>query len=172
MVEQFGEHGGGGGVGELGGWGEVAECGVYSELFDGVDEGGGVAGQVEAGDLEAVEEQAGAAGVEVVGGDAFEDLAEGELDAGAVGDLAGGEGVGAEAGLAGGGVLDGATGGVVVVAEGFVAEAGRAATAAVGVDVAALVARGVVGRFGGEVGGHTGSSWLGSREWRGWPPVV
>lgn len=82
-------------MGEFGGWGEVAECGVYGELLDGIDEGGGVAGQVEAGDLEAVEEQAGAARVEVVGGDAFEDLAEGELDAGAVGDLAGGEGVGA-----------------------------------------------------------------------------
>jgi hypothetical protein len=33
-------------------------------------------GQVEAGDLEAVEEEAGAAGVDVVGGDALENLAD------------------------------------------------------------------------------------------------
>jgi hypothetical protein len=40
--------------------------------------------EVEAGDLEAVEEQAGAAGVDVVGGDSLEDLADGGLDRGAV----------------------------------------------------------------------------------------
>jgi hypothetical protein len=41
-------------------------------------------GEVEAGDLEAVEEEAGAAGVDVVGGDALEDFADGGLDGGAV----------------------------------------------------------------------------------------
>jgi hypothetical protein len=55
---------------------------------DAVDEGEiaallllfGVAREVEAGDLEAVEEEAGAAGVDVVGGDAAEDFADGALD--------------------------------------------------------------------------------------------
>jgi hypothetical protein len=55
---------------------------VDGDLFD--DFGGfgvGVAvdrgfGEVEAGDLEAVEEQAGAAGVDVVGGDTLEDFAD------------------------------------------------------------------------------------------------
>jgi len=37
-------------------------------------------GEVEAGDLEAVEEEPGTAGVDVVGGDALEDLADGVLD--------------------------------------------------------------------------------------------
>jgi len=45
---------------------------------------GGGFGQVKAGDLQAVEEQAGAAGVDVVGGDALEDFADGVLDGGAV----------------------------------------------------------------------------------------
>jgi hypothetical protein len=37
-------------------------------------------GQVQAGDLEAVEEETGSAGVDVVGGYALEDLADGVLD--------------------------------------------------------------------------------------------
>jgi hypothetical protein len=41
-------------------------------------------GEVEAGDLEAVEEEAGAAGIDVVGGDALQDLADGGLDGGAI----------------------------------------------------------------------------------------
>ena len=41
-------------------------------------------GQGGAGDLQAVEEQAGAAGVDVVGGDALEDLADGVKDGGPV----------------------------------------------------------------------------------------
>jgi hypothetical protein len=60
------------------------------DLFDdfggfgfGVAVGGGF-GEVEAGDLEAVEEEAGAAGVDVVGGDALENFADGLLDGGAV----------------------------------------------------------------------------------------
>jgi hypothetical protein len=63
---------------------------VGSDLFDdfdwfgfGVVAGGGF-GEVEASDLEAVEEEAGAAGVDVVGGDALEDFADGGLDGGAV----------------------------------------------------------------------------------------
>src|SRR6185437_10343779 len=102
-------------------------------------------GQVEAGDLETVEEQAGAARVDFVGGDPLEHLAEALLDGAAV--LGVGEG---EAGLAtpaGGGVLDGAAGVVVVVAEGVgalgAADGRAAAAAAVGEDVAALEASGL-----------------------------
>ena len=40
--------------------------------------------EVDGGDLEAVEQEAGAAGVDLVAGDAAEDLADGELDGGAV----------------------------------------------------------------------------------------
>ena len=99
-------------------------------------------GQVEAGDLEAVEEEAGALGVDLVAGDAEQDLADGALDGGAVlgqGDV--------EVGLAAtavAGVLDRAARGVVVVAELLVAQAGAAAAVAVGEDVAALVAFGGV----------------------------
>jgi hypothetical protein len=121
--------------------GEGAEGGVFDDLFN-VERSvlGGGFGEVEGGDLEAVEQEAGTAGIEVVGGDAFEDLGEGELDAGAVRELGdAGEGEGAEAGLAGRSVFDGAARGVVEVAEGLVAEAGAAAAATVGVDVAALI---------------------------------
>ena len=74
-------------------------------------------GQVEAGDLEAVEEQAGAAGVDVVGGDALEDLADGGLDGGAV--FGQGQVEGGAAGAALARVRDGLAGSVVVVAELF-----------------------------------------------------
>ena len=75
-------------VADLGGWGEGAVDGVDGDFGDGERSvlvvGGAAALEVEAGDLEAVEEEAGAAGVEAAGGDAVEDLAEGELDAGGV----------------------------------------------------------------------------------------
>ena len=48
----------------------------------------GVVGEALAGDLEAVEEQAGAVDVELVGGEAGDDFAEGVLE----GSLAGGSG--------------------------------------------------------------------------------
>ena len=95
-------------------------------------------GEVEAGDLEAVEEEAGAAGVDVVRGDALEDLADGGLNGGAV--FRERE---FEAGAVGSGC--GFSCGVVVVAEVFAAQAGAAAAVAVGEDVAALVAFGCVG---------------------------
>jgi hypothetical protein len=107
-------------------------------LFDEFGVGGGRFGEVEAGDLEAVEEEAGAAGVDVVGGDALEDLADGVLDGGTVfreGDFEGGA-----AAPAGAGVGCGFAGGVVVVAEVFSAEAWAAAAVAVGEDVTALEA--------------------------------
>jgi hypothetical protein len=100
-------------------------------------------GEVEAGDLEAVEEEAGAARVDVIGGDALEDLADGVLDRGSVfgeRDFEGGA-----AAVTGAGVLRGSSRGVVVVAEVFRAEAWAAAAVAVGEDVAALVAFGCFG---------------------------
>ena len=48
---------------ELGGIGGIGLVGLV-----------GLGGQIEAGDLEAVEEQTGAAGVDFVGGDAAEDF--------------------------------------------------------------------------------------------------
>jgi hypothetical protein len=135
---------------ELGGWGEEAVFGVERDLGDdlGGRLGGIGFGQVEAGDLETVEEQAGAAGVDVVGGDAAEDFADGLLDGRAVFRVR--EGEARLAAVAGGGVLDGAAGVVVEVAEGLAttigafgaADGGAAAAAAVGEDVAALEAGG------------------------------
>ncbi len=109
------------------------------DLFD--DFGGfGFRGfeEVEAGDLEAVEEEAGAAGVDVVGGDAAENFADGKLNAGTI------VGIGkrkVEGGAAAAALLragDGFSGGVVVVAEVFSAEAGAAAAVAVGEDVGGI----------------------------------
>jgi hypothetical protein len=145
------------GEGDLGDGGEVAvgAGGVGDDLGDGVDEvfggewgevGAGLGRQVEAGDLEAVEEQAGAAGIEGVGGEALEDEADGGLDGAAIlgeGELEGGLGgvfAGERAGL-------GSANGVVVVAEVLVGagggglegeQGGAAAAAAVGEDVSAL----------------------------------
>ena len=127
---------------ELGGWGEEAVLGVVSDLGD--DFGGWFGGvgfrQVEAGNLKTVEEQTGAARVDFVGGDAAEDFADGLLDGGAVFGVWKVES--RLAALAGGGVLDGAAGVVVVVAEAFgafgAADGWASAAAAVGEDVAAL----------------------------------
>ena len=94
-------------------------------------------GKVEAGDLEAVEEETGAAAVDVVGGDALEDFADGSLDGGAIfweGEVEGGAAASALLGVG-----DGFSRGVVVVAEVFAAQARAAAAVAVGEDVAALV---------------------------------
>jgi hypothetical protein len=132
-----------GGFADLGGWGEGAQFGMCGGLFDEFGLGGLGFGEVEAGDLEAVEEEAGAAGVDVVGGDALEDLADGVLDRGTVfwkRDLEGGA-----AAPAGRRVGGGFAGGVVVEAEVFSAEAGAAAAVAVGEDVAALEASGCFG---------------------------
>ena len=105
----------------------------------------GVFGEDGVGDLQAVEEQAGAAGVDVVGGDALEDFADGLEDGGAVVGIGQREVEGGAAAAALLRVGDGSSGGVVVVAEVFVAEAGAGAAVAVGEDVAALV---VLGWFG------------------------
>ena len=121
---------------------EGAEFRVGGDFFDGRGVAGGFGGSrdVEAGDLESVEEESGAFGIDFVAGDAAEDFADGRLDGAAVfgdGDV--------EFGLfwaAGTGVSGGAAGGVVVVAEFFLLEAGAAAAVSVGEDVAALIAFG------------------------------
>ena len=145
----------GAGLEGFGGRGEEALLGVGDDLFEGLfGEGACVGGEllmgreVGAGDLESVEEEAGAAGVDVAGGEALEDEADGELDGGAV--LGDGDVVGGEAGFAGLRVGGGAAPGVVVVAEVFVAEGGGAAAASVDEDVAAAAAC----RFGDGLVGH------------------
>jgi hypothetical protein len=160
LLEFFEEAGGGAfvllGDGYAADRGEGAEGWVFDDVLDDVvwDVVGPGLGEVEAGDLEAVEEQAGAAWVDLVGGDALEDVAEGELDGGAVfgvgEDEVGGLGLTALAGRKLGG-RRGTAGSVVEVAEGLVAQARAAATAAVDVDVAALEA-GFRVRFGAVIG--------------------
>lgn len=104
--------------------------------------GGGACGLAEDGgdDLQVVEELAGALFVEIVGGDAAEELGgdgEGGWQVFDDGQCEGFLGV-EEAEFSGGRL--GAAGGVVEVAELLLPERRRAALAAVGVDVAALVA--------------------------------
>ena len=180
-VEVFEEAGdeavGAGGVGgeEFGAGGDGAEVRVGDDVFDhgllgGLGEGGAGVGEVERGDLEAVKEKAGAAGVELVVGEPVEDLSDGELDGAAV--LWNGEGEGGGALLAlghvrhlnhGGGDGSAGVGGVVVEAEVLGAEAGAAAAVAVGEDVTALEAAGLGGGLGcGDGLGHGGypSPWV------------
>ena len=57
---------------------------MVNDLFYDLWFDDGLFGEVETGDLEAVEEEAGAAWVDVVGGDALEDFSDGGLDGGAV----------------------------------------------------------------------------------------
>jgi hypothetical protein len=138
--------------GDFGAWSKEAEVGVEDDFFDyfkrrGV---GFLFGEIEACDLQAVEEQAGAAGVDVVGCDAAEDIADGVLDGAAVFGirqrkdfavlLAGFE-------LP---IWDGAAGGVVKITEFFSAETGTGAAAPGGENVAALEAFFGV-RCGGEI---------------------
>ena len=105
---------------------------------------GGGFGEVEAGDLEAVEEEAGAAGVDVVGGDALKDFADGGLDCRAVFGQREVEVGAAAAALSW--VRGWFSRGVMVVAELLAAQAWTGAAASVGEDVAALV---LFGGFGG-----------------------
>ena len=160
--------------GSFGGNDFGAECdgavgGVEGDLFDdlgtfrvfarvvafvvaggsGLADDGGGRGQVAAGDLEAVEEESGAAGVEFVGGDAAEDMSDGGLEVRAVVGIGEGEVEGPASAAALARIGDGTAGGVVVVAELFLSEAGAGATAAVNEDVAAFVAYGLVGAGAG-----------------------
>ncbi len=131
------------GVADFEARGHGAVGGIGDDLFDygfrGVGSEAGL-GEVEGGDLEAVEEEAGAFWVDVVGGDAAEDFADGDLDGSAV--FGEGEVEGGLARATGARVADGLAGGVVEVAELFAAEAGAPAAAAFGMDVAALEALG------------------------------
>ena len=132
------------GFGVFGDGGEGAEFGVEFDVLDGfllffavVFARGLLAREVDGGDLKAVEEETGASRVDGVGGDAAEDLGDGDLDAGAVfgvGDFEGGFG-----GVLLGRPRRGLAGGVVVVAECLVAERFGAAAVPSGEDVAALV---------------------------------
>lgn len=99
-----------------------------------------MAGEVGAGDLEGVEEQTGASRVDVVVGDAGEDLAEGALDGGAAG--GGFEAETVAAGLTLLEVGDGFASGVMVVTKFFSPHGRTATTLAGGEGVAALAARG------------------------------
>ncbi len=100
---------------------------MFDDLFHGVGGiGCGLAGrQIDGGDLEAVEQEAGAAGVELVGGETKDDFADGGLDGGAIFRAREGKG-----GFAGADALlcfpfwNGLTIDVMVVAEFFVSEAG------------------------------------------------
>jgi hypothetical protein len=130
--------------GDLGAWGEDAEGGVGGDLLDGLfglfggpTLGGLGFGEVEAGDLKAVEEQAGAARVDVVGGDAAEDFADRGLDGGAVFGQGQVECGAAAAALAR--IGDWLAGVVVVVAKLFSTQTWADAAVSVGEDVAALV---------------------------------
>jgi len=58
--------------------------GVFDDFFDERGGSGGFAGEVGAGCLEGVEEEAGAAEVDFVRGDAVHDFADGVLDGAAV----------------------------------------------------------------------------------------
>ena len=91
--------------------------------------------EVEGGDLEAVEEQAGAAAVDVVEGEVGDDFSDGLLDVGAGGRF--GEFEGAAAGVAGLGVGGGLALLVVEVAVVFVAQGVAATAVSVDEDVAA-----------------------------------
>jgi hypothetical protein len=97
--------------------------------------GSGVWGKGLAGNLEAVEEDAGALGVELVGGEAADDLVEGGEEFAAVG----GGGQGEASACVVGGSDGGAAGGVVEVAEELGAEGGGATGVAVGEDVGAVL---------------------------------
>ena len=118
-------------------------CGLGSGFGRGL-----FGGQKRVEELEVVEEFAGAAEIEVVGGDAAEDLRGGGEGGGAVLDEGELEGLGGVEVAEPAGFF-GVPGGVVEVAELLIAEGGRTALAAGGVDVAAFEA---LLRDGGEFG--------------------
>lgn len=120
---------------------------MRDDSFDGrgVLLGRGGFGQVEAGDLEAVEEQAGAFGVHAAVSDALEDFCDGGEDAAAVFELGELELVEAAATA----IFRRLASRVVVVAELFVAQRRAATAGATEEDVAALITPlfGLVGRL-------------------------
>jgi len=128
---------------DLGAGSYGAEAGIGNDLLDdglldGLHEGGTGAGKVERGDLQAVKEEAGAARVDLVRGDAAEYLSDGVLDGGAV--FGQREVEGGATALPGLWIQDKPAGGVVVVAELFPAKCGAGAATAVDENVAAMEA--------------------------------
>jgi len=93
-----------------------------------------------AGDLETVEKQGGGFVVDLAGGDALKDLADGALDGTPVFGQGKVEARRGRTRLTG--IPDGATGGVVVVTELLATQRRAAAATALGEDVAALIAPG------------------------------
>jgi len=152
LALQLFEHEGGGAFVSCGAFlglrGEEAVVGVEDYFVDqrGWSWVGDLFGEVECRDTEAVEEDAGAAGVDLVGGELLDDFSDGVLDGRTVFDKGKVEGLAAGAVVLAGAEFhcgNWAAGGVVVVAEMFraggSAEDGALATAAVGEDVAADV---------------------------------
>jgi hypothetical protein len=137
---------------------EFGEGAVVLVVDDGVGDGifgGAGAAEVVAGDLEAVEEQPGALGVDGVAGDASDDLGERELDGGGVVEAVEARELKAGLGLAAAVDRLASAVEVVVVAEVLSAEGGRAAAAAVGEDVAAEVGLALGQRSLGGLGQRT-----------------
>jgi hypothetical protein len=137
---------------------EFGEWAVVLIVNDGVGDGifaGPGAAEVISGDLEAVEEQPGALGVDGVAGDAADDLGERELDGCGVVESV--EACELEAGLWLTAAMDRLACAVemVVVAEVLSAEGGRATAAAVGEDVAAEVGLALGQRSFGGLGKRT-----------------
>jgi len=122
--------------------GDGAEGWVFYDFFDHFGGlGGGVGlGEIEAGDLQAVEEQTRAARVDFVGRDALQDLRNGGLDGRTVFEVGENELLAVELAVLDFLNWDWAARIVVVVAKFFSAKAERAATEAVGEDVAAVKA--------------------------------
>jgi hypothetical protein len=118
-------------------WEEGAGWGGVGTIVAGGGGGAGLAGEVDGGGTQGVEEETAALRVELVEGDAAGDFSDGELEGGAVFKAGQVEcGVGRdEAGGSGGRTV-----GVVEVAEVLSAEGRRAAAAASGMDVAADIA--------------------------------
>ena len=158
LLKELADEGGRGWVGcalELGGLCEGSQIGMDDDVNDSLRRGcgGRNAWQIDRGNLESVEQEAGAPRVELVRGEAVEDLADCGLDGAAV--LRGGKGKGGAAVIALREILRRRSlpdaGGVVVIAEVLLAKARAATTVAVGVDVTALKAA-RAGRAG--CGGH------------------
>ncbi len=114
--------------------------------------------EVEGGDLESVEEQAGAAAVDVVEGEVGDDLADGLLDGGARGGL--GQLDGVAAGVAGLRIGGGLALLVVEVAVALVAQGVAAAAVSVDEDVAAAEVLGCLAALFGDLFVHGAPPWV------------
>ena len=141
VLRKRGGAGLGGFQGVVGSWGECSRLLIHHDFGDsasGMTGGwGDGSGEIVAGEGEAVEEEGAAFVVDAVIGDAAHDFAEEVLDGVAIFGMGEVEVVAQFGHGAAGGFGRGHAGGVVVVAEGVLAQAGAAALAAGGEDVAA-----------------------------------